>query len=133
MKLYVASYFNTRDRIVPYVDQLIEQGHEIVSSWLVETPVGDITKTHTGLYTAKQLQAFAVRDVLELGTAEAIILDTVDVTPRGGREVEWGSFVFQLVPFGYIVGPKRNVFHELATNHFETWEECLEHFSGLVF
>ena len=119
---------------MPHVGVLKEQGHEIVSSWLKELPrAAEIKDTTTALYTSGELQGFAVRDVLELGTAEAVIMDTIDVTPRGGREVEWGAFVFQLVPFGYIVGPKRNVLHELATKQFEDWETCLDYFKGLIF
>ena len=131
MQLYIASYFNTRDRLLPYVATLEAMGNIITSTWLKEVPKGDITKTHTGLYTAHELQSFAVRDVLELFNTEAVILDTFDMTPRGGREVEWGAFVFKVVPFGFVVGPKRNVFHELATTNFQTWEECLTYFSVL--
>ena len=131
MKIYVASFFNTRDRILPYVAQLREMRHVITSSWLSEAPRGDITKTETKLYTPAELQGFAVADVLELHNSDVIILDTVDVTPRGGREVEWGAFVFGKVRFGYIVGPKRNVFHELATGYFDCWENCVNFFRGL--
>ena len=73
-----------------------------------------------------------MRDVLELLDSEAIILDTFDVTPRGGREVEWGAFVFGKVRFGYVVGPKRNVFHELATKQFDIWEQCIDYFEGIT-
>lgn len=129
MRIYVASYFNTRDRITPYVRLLAAQGHTITSSWLDEVPRGDIKKTETSLFTQHELLHFAVRDVLELKGSESIILDVVDVTPRGGREVEWGSFVFGPVSYGFLIGPPRNVFHELATAKFKTWEECLEFFN----
>ena len=132
MKIYVASFFNTRDRLWPYVQRLAATGHEIVSTWLVEKPRGDILKTETSLYTPAELQGFAVRDVMELSTkSDAIIMDTFDVTPRGGREVEWGAYIFGPVRFGYIVGPVRNVFHELATAKFASWDQCIEYFQGI--
>ena len=131
MRIYVASYFNTRDRIIPYVNKLKELRHVITSSWLSEVPRGDITKTETTLYTPDELKGFAVADVIDLHNSDAVILDTVDMAPRGGREVEWGAFVFGAVRFGFVVGPKRNVFHELATGNFEDWEQCIDFFMKL--
>ncbi len=132
MRLYIAGYFNTRDRLLPYVSRLWEQGHVITASWLDEElkPGQRLVDTGTHLYKAEELRNFACRDVWDLNRSEAIIMDTIDVTPRGGREVEWGAYVFGPVREGYIVGPKRNVFHELAKAVFPTWELCLDYFKG---
>lgn len=130
MKIYVASFFNTRERLRPWIEALKQAGLEITSTWMDEPLKSGqkVEDTETHLYTAEELFRFAERDVEELLRSDGIILDTFDVSHRGGREVEWGAFVFGPVQLGFIVGPKRNVFHEFAVKVFPTWEECLEYF-----
>ena len=128
MKLYIASYFNTCERLRPYVRQLQDAGHIITSTWLSEPiPLGMSMEDYLTSLTPKQKLSFAQRDVGEVLQSDALILDTLDEDPRGGREVEWGAFVFDMIDEGYIVGPKRNVFHELAVEVFPTWEACVEY------
>ena len=120
MKVYLASFFDTRTRIRPYADQIWHKGHEVVSSWLNETAKPE-------LMTKEEFwKKLAIKDLAEVKQADMIIVDTLDVTPRGGREVEYG---FALAHFqtkhAWIVGPVRNVFHELADKRFDSWEECL--------
>lgn len=121
MKIYVASFFDTRTRIRPFADQLWHKGHELTSSWLNETAKPE------GMSKEVFWRKLAIKDLAEVKQADMIIVDTLDITPRGGREVEYG---FALAHFqtkhSYIVGPVRNVFHELADRRFDTWEECLE-------
>jgi hypothetical protein len=68
----------------------------------------------------------AMKDLAEIQEADLVILDTLDVNCRGGREVEYG---FVLGAFQnksvYIVGPIRNVFHTLCDKRFDSWEDCL--------
>lgn len=121
MKIYIASFFDTRERLRPYRDQLWKLGNEVVSTWLDETakPEG---MTHDEFW-----RKLAMKDVAEVKSADLLIVDTIDQTPRGGREVELGvalgAFQQKLV---YIVGPVRNVFHELADRRFENWEACIQ-------
>jgi hypothetical protein len=73
----------------------------------------------------------ALKDLAEIKSADLLICDTLDVTPRGGREVEFGlalgAFQSKLI---WVVGPLRNVFHRLADEHFETWDEVLNRLGG---
>jgi nucleoside 2-deoxyribosyltransferase len=119
-KIYIASFFNTRQRLRPYRDELWKLGYEITSTWLDET-----AKPH-GMNIHEFFRKLAIKDIAEIYRADILIIDTIDVTPRGGREVELGvavaSFQNKLL---YLVGPKRNVFHELVDRVFESWEECL--------
>jgi hypothetical protein len=68
----------------------------------------------------------AIKDLAEINAADLLILDTQDVTPRGGREVELG---FALGRFQskniYLVGPIRNVFHTLVDRWFDDWDNLL--------
>lgn len=120
-KIYIAGFFDTRERLLPIRDKIREMGHEVLSSWLDEksNPTGELTPELAGSY--------AIRDLMEIRQSNLIIVDTLDVTSRGGREVEYGyslNNVFRMD--SWVVGPKRNIFHYLANKHFNTWEEALD-------
>lgn len=119
-KIYIASFFNTRQRLRPIRDELWKLGYEITSTWLDET-----AKPH-GMKLHEFFRKLAIKDIAEIYRADILIIDTIDVTPRGGREVEFGvalgSFQNKLL---YLVGPTRNVFHELVDQAFVDWDECL--------
>lgn len=120
MRVYIASFFDTRVRLRPIRDTLWSHGFEVVSSWLDE-----IAKP-VGMTKEEFWKKLAMKDLAEVNAADLVILDTIDMNCRGGREVEFGfalgCFQSKLV---YIVGPTRNVFHTLADRRFNTWDECL--------
>jgi len=120
MKVYIASFFDTRNRIRPYADELWKRGHEVVSTWLNETSRPE------GMTTDEFWKKLAIKDLAEINAADLLILDTIDVTPRGGREVELG---FALGRFQgksiYMVGPVRNVFHMLVDRRYDSYEALL--------
>ena len=120
MKIYIASFFDTRERLRPYKDRLWKQGHEVVSSWL------DEQAKPGGMDTSTFWKKLAIKDIAEVESADCVILDTLDVTPRGGREVEFGyALGGHQSKFTYIVGPVRNVFHTLADRQFDDWDALL--------
>jgi len=131
-KVYIAGFFDTRVRLRPYRDALNAMGdYRVLSTWLDETKDNNETYTVKGegklLLRSRQddLTFFAIRDVAEVKQSDVFILDTIDETPRGGREVEFGIALTRHIP-RYRVGPARNVFHYLVTAHFDTWEELLD-------
>lgn len=121
-KVYIAGFFDTRARLRPYRDALVDMGYTITATWLDEEGV-----TYESTQADYHL-ACAVRDLQEVKACDMIIVDTLDVTPRGGREVEFGISLTKSIP-RYIVGPVRNVFHQMATKRFSTWEDALEYFA----
>ncbi len=121
-RLYLAGYFDTRARLLPWRDALRAQGYEVTSRWLDESK--DVT--YATVDEAYRL-ACALRDCDDVRHAEALIVDTFDVSERGGREFEAGLAYALGIPL-FIVGPFRNVFHRLALRHFEDWEACLRFF-----
>lgn len=127
MRVYIAGYFDTRQRLQTPANFLWRMGHEIVSTWLQE--VAKIP----GMTYDEFYKKLAIKDIAEINAADLIIVDTIDVTPRGGREVELGYALGQhqrkLI---YIVGPERNVFHKLADRRFDNWEECVAHMKTLI-
>ena len=96
-------------------------GHQVLSHWLDE-----VSKPE-GMDEEIWWKKLALRDLVDVYASDLLIVDTLDITPRGGREVEYG---FALSRFQeqqvWVVGPYRNVFHRLADLEFETWEQCLE-------
>ena len=120
MKIYIASYFDTRKRLYPIKHQLEKLGFEVISSWLHESK--DVAYSSA---TEGYLLSCAIRDMADIRESSLFILDTLDVTPRGGREVELGLAIAG-GKYIILVGPLRNVFHRLAHQRFETWKDCLE-------
>lgn len=129
MTVYIASYFNTKERLLPYRDQLQKMGYVVASRWLTEPENKTVSATLAG-YDEDYLRAVAARDLEDILTSEIFILDTLDVTERGGREVEFGVALRSEKRI-YLVGPKRNVFHRLIPEAlcFNTWEELLADFA----
>lgn len=66
----------------------------------------------------------AANDMSDLADADVIVLDTIDETTHGGREVELG-YAMALGLEVLIVGPKRNIFHQMFET-VGTWEEAVE-------
>lgn len=129
MKIYIASFFDTRERLRPIRDRLWKLGHEVVSSWIDEAPRVE------GMTEDEFFRKTAIKDLAEVKQADLLIVDTLDVSPRGGggREVEYGFALghFQ-TKLTYHVGPIRNIFHWLADKHFDTWEDCLAFLSSAL-
>jgi hypothetical protein len=120
VKIYTASFFDTRERIRPFADQLWKRGHNVVSSWLNETSRPE------AMSTKEFWRKLAIKDLAEIRAADLLILDTIDVTPRGGREVEFGfAMAFFQDKLIFRVGPVRNVFHELVDREYDTWEALM--------
>ena len=103
----------------PIRDRIWSLGHEVVSTWLDEVKHPETMDTET-FY-----KKLALRDLAEIRSADLIIIDTIDETPRGGREVELGFALgrFQGIEI-WVVGPMRNVFHRLADGVFDTWDDA---------
>lgn len=117
MRIYLAGFFDTRARMRPIRDRIWALGHEVVSTWLDEVKHPETMDTET-FY-----KKLALRDLAEIRSADLIIVDTIDETPRGGREVELGFALgrFQGIEI-WTVGPMRNVFHRLADEIFDDWD-----------
>ena len=128
MKIYLASYFNTRARLLPIRDAIAVMGHRVVSTWLDEGPEPNEGKNV--LPEEERYGLYALRDYQEIKDCDLLIADTFDVTERGGREVELGYALGKMKQV-WVVGPRRNVFH-FTVRHFETWENALKELSTMV-
>ena len=96
-------------------DHVQALGHTVIGTWLDEE--GSETPT------PQDALSYAVRDLGEVRTADLLILDTLDVNERGGREVEYGAAFAWGIPT-VRVGPARNVFHQLQ-KEYPDWDTLL--------
>ena len=120
--IYIASFFDTRSRLYPHRDRLIALGYPVIARWLDEP----VTATYAAS-TEDYLRGCAVRDIKDIEHSSWFVLDTLDETPRGGREVELGVALMLRSLRGrgmriMAIGPYRNVFHRLTDAHYDTWE-----------
>ncbi len=131
LRLYVAGWFGAKDRLRDIRNTIHDLGvGKVVGTWLEEevaAPSDPALAVGAGSpLTAEQAREYAMRDVLEIvEESDILILDTIDVNPRGGREVEFGIALASGLAL-WVVGPRRNVFHYLAHRVFPTWAEALE-------
>lgn len=114
--IYIAGFFDTRARIRPYAEALQERGYRVLSSWIWVPAEFSMERPEIAW------NMIAERDLAQVEAADRFILDTIDVTPRGGREVELG-YALALHKHMTIIGPRRNVFHHIAAAYFDTWEQ----------
>jgi len=115
MLTYIAGKWTARRRIRRWAEKVNElPNYSICSSWL----------TCTKPFPPVFLQA--VKDHNEVQRASLLILDTLDKSETGGREVEFGLALGDGCII-YIVGPNRNIFHTMATKQFDTWPKLMEH------
>lgn len=114
--IYIAGFFDTRLRLLLERSTLEAKGFRVRSRWLDEPPVPE------SLLRASAWPAYALRDLKDIKDTDSFVLDTIDETPRGGREVELG-FAMAEGKNLFRIGPARNVFHTLIPFAFSTWAE----------
>lgn|SRR5574341_307142 len=123
-KIYIASFFNTRERLFPYRERLIALGHNVISTWLDEVNEPGIPID----LSEPKWKEIAFKDLEEIHKSDYFILDTFDISPRGGRECEHGFAVANFINRIYRVGPVRSIFHHLVHKSFESWDDLIRYF-----
>jgi len=123
LNIYIAGWFGAKDRLRKERDRIHALGvGAVVSTWLDEETAAPEAPGETFVIgaTPEQCREYAVRDLGEVRYSDLLILDTIDVNPRGGREVEYGAAVISGLAL-WVVGPRRNVFHSVAHRQFNAW------------
>lgn len=125
MRIYLASNWGSKERIKE-IKRVIElmPGHTVCSGWLEE----DNGQNFESL-TDAQRQEYSYRDLGEIVSADLLIIDTMEPSPSGGREIEMG-FAMGRGTAVWTVGPDRNIFHSVASLKFSSWNECLDYLRG---
>ena len=122
--VYIAGFFDAQQRLRAVRDRL-----RTITSWRIRARWLDEVAGQVPLVTPPSLsddyRRYAERDLEDIMDCHLVLVDTLDVTPRGGREVEVGYALGLYIPF-IVVGPKRNVFHELAKAAYEDWDSVYQ-------
>jgi hypothetical protein len=115
VNVYIAGKFSAQARLREIRGRIRQARILVTSSWMDEVageyPVPRQRSLNTGSV-----------DLREVAMAELLVLDTLDVTETGGREVEFG-FALAQGTRTWLVGPVRNIFHEFAEQQFDSWDE----------
>jgi hypothetical protein len=159
MKVYIASMFSDKDRVLARGNELAELGIESTSRWASESVPHNVTLKDC---TDEYLRETAVADIDDILKADKLVLTvpepkllvdaTVASSSRGGRHFEsgfiYGLILAQAMDGGrptrelIILGKKENVFHYLdgegvtarypAIRVIETWEEVKKYLQSTL-
>lgn len=121
VRLYLAGVFESKERLLPIKRELTTWGFEITSGWLLEPTVETYGLTAIEAVGEGLATHYALRDIGNVRQSDWLIVDTLEPSPRGGREVEVGLAMAWGKPV-YVVGPSRNVFHTQAVACYDSWE-----------
>ena len=120
MKIYICARFGRQEEAQAVADELRARGHEVTSTWLVQTD------EEMGDYNDDLLTFFAEKDLDEIEKSNALLYlseKSDNRWGRGGRHVEFG-YALGLEKIIYVVGPQENVFHwKAGVNHWDEYEE----------
>lgn len=133
MQVYLAARFDHRDKLKTYREELQNVGVGVTSRWLDKHGQGerdDSTNGHV-VYTSEALAKCALEDVEDIKSCDVFVTFTEKPSvgyTSGGRHVEFG-IALNTDKRIVIVGPRENVFHELAEIHpsieqVATWEDA---------
>ena len=130
LKVYIASKFHSRHRLMPMRKRLEDLGFEVLSNWMLNDPEVDPSNANDSLgNNLEQSQMMAERDHLEVDACHIFIIDTTDESLTGGREVELG-YAMKAAKACYRIGPIRNVFHALVYGS-SNWDQLLRHLENI--
>lgn len=101
-------------------EQLVQQGHNVLSTWLEETHKPD------GMTEIDFERKMAIKDLQEVASADCLILDTANPSRTAGKMVETG-FAIAKHKLVYVVGavPDHAIFLHLADRKFVDWDELI--------
>src|SRR6185312_7568131 len=146
MRIYLASWFYSKDRVARQAQELKAIGAEITARWMSETVPHTVSVEDL---PDEYHRETAIADVEDILRADTLVLFTptredlankeikLSSWARGGRHFESGFFyaftMFDPDRRFILCGPRENIFHwldgqgaaSLKPNiiHFETWEQ----------
>jgi hypothetical protein len=123
-KVYIAARYTRKEEMKDVRDRLEFNGIEVTSSWLDEphsanTQLNELPDNHNAHY--------AIADLVDIVRADEIIFfSESELTPRGGRHVEFG-YALATAKEVTVIGPRENIFHYLGrVKVYETLDQYLE-------
>lgn len=126
-KIYVAGSFNSTERIYEEALELESLGHLVTGVWF--QPHDPIEKVWDSNFGGRIAEAMALRDFYHIDKADILILDVLDKSSTGGRNVELG-YALAKNKRVILIGEAENVFMSLINESYKNWEEFYDN-SGL--
>lgn len=110
MRVYLAGRFSAQQALREWREELEKRGHRVVSRWL---DAGQ--RPPAGRRRIRFMAEWAEKDLIDLESADAIILRTSGGTGRqGGLYVEFG-YAIATDKMLFMVGPRTNAFTYLRS------------------
>ena len=127
IKFYIAAKFKSRHRIKSCNNLIESLGLENTCPWFLMDTDESADEDSLGGYAREESAVMADRDLSGVRAADIFILDTIDTTETGGREVELGAALILGKAILHI-GPIRNLFHmHPSVKKFTTWYDLIHH------
>jgi nucleoside 2-deoxyribosyltransferase len=120
IRIYVAASFHGVERIRDEVETLESKAYEVLGVW--HQPNDPIEQIWDGNFGGRIAQALALRDLHGIETSDLMIIDTLDPSSTGGRNVELG-YALALKKRVILIGPPTTVFFALIREAYKDWEE----------
>ena len=125
MKFYIAAKFKARHRIKIHNQQIEALGLLNTCPWFLMDTDDSADEDSLGGYSREESAVMADRDLSAVREADIYIIDTIDVSETGGREVELGAALI-LGKIILHVGPVRNLFHmHSGVKNFLNWDDII--------
>lgn len=120
MNIYVAGSFNSVARIADEVDELEQRGHHVTGVWFQGHD--PLEKIWDGNFGGRIAEVMSLRDFNGIDRADLFIIDTLDPSSTGGRNVELGYALAKGKRI-ILIGQPTTIFFALIREAYETWEE----------
>ncbi len=116
MKFYIAAKFKARHRIKTYNQRIEALGLANTCPWFLMDTDDSADEDSLGGYSREEHAVMADRDLSAVREADIFIIDTIDVSETGGREVELGAALI-LGKVILHVGPIRPTYGAAGPSH----------------
>ena len=127
IKFYIAAKFKARHRLKAHHQRIESLGLVNVCPWFLLDTDESADDDSLGGYSREESAEMADRDLSAVREADIFIIDTIDQSETGGREVELGC-ALTLGKIILHVGPVRNLFHmHPGVINFTNWDAIILH------
>lgn len=122
-RIYIAGSFNGAPRIYEEAEVLEEKGHTITGVWF--QPHDPIEKIWDSNFGGRVAEVMALRDFNGIDRADLMIIDTLEESSSGGRNVELGYALAKSKRI-ILIGEPTTIFYSLVKEVYSCWDEFYE-------
>jgi len=119
-KIYIAASFHGAARIFEEAEVLADLGHIITGVWFQS--FDPLEKMWDGNFGGRIAEVMALRDFSGIDRAKIVIIDTLEESSSGGRNVELGYALAKDKRI-ILIGEPTTIFFSLIRESYETWDQ----------